>query len=174
MDAHHDLVTKARLAAGEGTRWYFAYSTILDRPAFEEWRAQHGYQSFELTEGKVAEALDVALVYDFPSKWWGGRVAGLASSAGASVWGRLFEVSEKDWPIVQHKEGAVTGMSVEKKVMVRVDGAIAEATAFATNPLRASDVGPISPRFVEALVRGAAGAGLPAPWVEALKRPEVR
>src|SRR3712207_6937317 len=45
----------------------FAYSTILDRAAFEEWRAQHSYDFFELPEGKLAEALDVDLVYDFPS-----------------------------------------------------------------------------------------------------------
>lgn len=170
MDEHFDLVMRARLAAGEGTRRYFAYSTILDRPAFEEWRAQHGYATFELPQGRLAEALDVALVYDFPSRWWGGRVAGLSSSPGATVWGQLFEVREKDWPIVQHKEGAVTGMSVERPVTVRVEGATVEATAFATNPTRSSMDGPVSRRFVEALARGAKSAGLPAAWVSALER----
>jgi cation transport regulator ChaC len=172
MDEHHDIVMRARLAAGEGTRLYFAYSTILDRPAFEEWRAQHGYTFFELPQGKVAEAVDVALTYDFPSRWWGGRVAGLAASPGSSVWGRVFEVREKDWPIVQHKEGGVTGMSVERPVTVRLDGATVEATAFATNPDRASKDGPVSRKFVEALSRGAKSAGLPPEWVSALERAE--
>ena len=36
MDAHYDQVMKARAAAaGAPTRLYFAYSTILDRAAFE-------------------------------------------------------------------------------------------------------------------------------------------
>jgi hypothetical protein len=168
MDAHHDIVMKARAQAGAGTRLYFGYSTVLDRAAFEEWRGQHGYDFFSLPEGRVGEALDLGLVYDFPSRWWGGRVAGLAAAAGQSVWGRVFEVSEKDWPIVQHKEGVVTGMCVERPVRVRVGEEVVEATAFTTNPARASGDGAISPRFVQALVRGATSAGLPAAWIASL------
>jgi hypothetical protein len=169
MDAHHDIVMNARAKAGDGTRLYFGYSTVLDRAAFEEWRGQHGYDFFSLPPGKVAEATDLALVYDFPSRWWGGRVAGLATTAGKSVWGRVFEISEKDWPIIQHKEGVVTGMCVERAVSVKVDGVALEATAFTTNPTRAAADGPISPRFVDALVRGATAAGLPAEWIASLR-----
>jgi gamma-glutamylcyclotransferase len=168
MDAHYDMVMKARGQAGQGVRRYFAYSTILDRPAFLEWRGQHGYDFFDLPEGPLAEGLDVALAWDFPSRWWGGRVAGLVDRPGATVWGRLFEVSEQDWPVVQHKEGVVTGMSIERPVRVRVGGVELDAVAFATNPARASGDGPVSARFTEALVRGARSAGLPAEWVECL------
>lgn len=169
MDAHYDQVMKARNEAGQGTRLYFAYSTILDRAAFVEWRSQHAYEFFDLPEGALAEAVDVAIAYDFPSRWWGGRVAGLVNRPGSSVFGRLFEISEKDWPIISHKEGGVTGMSVERAVKVKVDGAMKDAIAFATNPTRQSSDGPISPRFVEALLRGAESAGLPAKWIAELK-----
>ncbi len=165
MDSHYDQVMKKREAAGQGVRRYFAYSTILDRTAFLEWRSQHGYDFFELPEGKLAEAVDLELVFDFPSRFWGGRVAGLKDSPGASVHGRLFEVPEKDWAIIQHKEGAVTGMCVEKTVKVKVGGEVIEATAFATNPVRASGEGAVSAPFVQALTRGAQSAGLPAEWV---------
>jgi gamma-glutamylcyclotransferase len=171
MDAHHEQVMEARRRAGQGTRLYFGYSTVLDRQAFEEWRGQHGYDFFSLPEGRLAEAQGVGLVYDFPSRWWGGRVAGLRDAPGASVWGRVFEIAEQDWPIVQHKEGAVTGMSVERPVRLLVDGQPLEATAFTTNPLRASPEGEVSERFVQALVRGAQAAGLPAEWVARLGRP---
>jgi gamma-glutamylcyclotransferase len=170
MDAHHDKVLRARLAADDGTTWYFAYSTILDRSAFDAWRAEHGYGSFQLPAGRPAEALDVSLVYDFPSRFWGGRVAGLATSPGASVWGLLFEVSNRDWPVIQHKEGAVTGMCVERPVTVSVGGERLEAVAFATAPQRASSDGPVSPRFLEALVRGARSSGLPEAWIDVLAR----
>lgn len=168
MDAHHDMVMKAIAQAGEGTRRYFAYSTILDREAFETWRGQHGYDFFDLPAGEVAEAVDVALVYDFPSRWWGGRVAGLADRPGAAVWGRLFDIDAKDWPVIEHKEGVVTGMCVERQVQVRVGGRVLEASAFTTNPVRASLDGPVSERFVEALTRGATAAGLPELWLKAL------
>lgn len=168
MDAHYDQVMEARAKAGQGTKRYFAYSTVLDAAAFSEWKGQHAYEFFNLPEGALAEALDVALVYDFPSRWWGGRVAGLAESKGSVVHGRLFSVAEVDWPIISHKEGGVTGMSVEVPVRVRVGGEVLDAIAFATNPLRRSSDGSVSPRFVEALVRGARSAGLPAAWVEGL------
>ena len=48
MDAHYDQVMKAREKADPTTRLYFAYSTILDREAFLEWRAQHSYEFFEI------------------------------------------------------------------------------------------------------------------------------
>ena len=169
MDAHYDQVMKARAQAGEGTRWYFGYSTILDRAAFEEWRGQHSYDFFELPKGELAEASDLTLVYDFPSRWWGGRVAGLQDAAGKSVFGLLFAIPEKDWSIIQHKEGVVTGMCVERTVKVKADDKIVEATAFTTNPVRASKDGPVSDRFLEALVRGAKSAGLPDAWVASIK-----
>ncbi len=173
MDSHYDQVMKARENAEGGSRLYFAYSTILDRDAFVEWRSQHGYDFFELPEGRLAQATDVGLVYDFPSRWWGGRVAGLEDRPGETVWGRVFEIGAKDWPIIGHKEGAVTSMSVERSVKLRLeDGTELEATAFTTNPRRASNEGKVSPRFIEALVRGAHSAGLPREWVERVGRGE--
>lgn len=171
MDSHYDQVMKLRDAAkvaGAPPRLYFAYSTILDREAFLAWREQHAYEFFELPAGELAEARDVALVYDFPSRWWGGRVAGLADVQGASVFGRVFEVPGADWAIVQHKEGAITNMSVERTVRVRAGSRELEAIAFTTNPARRSSDGPISTRFVEALVRGAESAGLPAEYIRTL------
>jgi gamma-glutamylcyclotransferase len=169
MDSHYDQVMKARDAAGQGSRQYFAYSTILDRAAFLEWRSQHAYEFFDLPKGLLAEAQDVALAYDFPSRWWGGRVAGLVDAPGKSVFGRLFEISELDWPIIAHKEGGVTQMSVERAVKVKAAGKVIDAIAFATNPVRQSVDGPISPRFVEALVRGATAAELPPTWIAQLQ-----
>lgn len=175
MDAHFDQVVRLRADLARRAappRRYFAYSTVLDRAAFEAWRAEHGYAAFDLPEGVVAEALDVDLVYDFPSRWWGGRVAGLVDRPGASVFGRLFTVPGADWPIVQHKEGAITGMCVERAVWVRAGGERVEATAFTTNPARASLEGAVSPRFVEALLRGARAAGLPEAYLARLAGPQ--
>lgn len=170
MDAHYDQVMKAREQSSDRpARLYFAYSTILDREAFLEWRSQHGYDFFELPEGQLAEGLDLGLVYDFPSRWWGGRVAGLEDRPGQAVWGRLYEIAGKDWPIIQHKEGAVTGMCVEREVKLKVDGKPRTATAFTTAPNRRSDQGPVSARFLEALERGARAAALPEEWIAKLR-----
>ena len=171
MDGHYEQVMAARERLGDGPpRAYFAYSTVLDPAAFEEWRQQHGYDFFQLPPGTRAEALDLALVYDFPSRWWGGRVAGLEDRPGSAVHGMVFEIGPKDWPIIQHKEGAITGMCVEREVTVRSEGQEQKATAFTTRPERASLEGPVSAQFVEALLRGAKAAGLPDSYLEAIRR----
>ena len=171
MDGHYEQVMRARaLAKNDPPRLYFAYSTALDRIAFDEWRNQHGYNEFALPPGELAEALDVDLVYDFPSRFWGGRVAGLTDKPGTSVFGRLFEVSGVDWPIVGHKEGALTNMCVARPVRVRVGDRELTAEAFTTRPERASYDGPVSERFRQALVRGAESAGLPQAYLERLRR----
>src|SRR5471030_1897354 len=171
MDSHYDQVQQLRAQAkGQPSRLYFAYSTILDRAAFDEWRREHGYTAFDLLAGELAEAPGVALVYDFPSRWWGGRVAGLADQPCASVHGLVFEIAGADLPIVQHKEGAITGMCVEREVRVQAGGNERKAIAFTTNPVRARSDGPVSMRFVEALERGARAAGLPESYLESLRR----
>jgi len=170
MDSHYDQVMKARAAAdSSASRLYFAYSTILDRAAFDEWRAEHGYAFFQLPPGKLAEALNVDLVFDFSSRWWGGRVAGLSDRQGSSVHGILFEIRGVDWPIVAHKEGAVTGMCVEREVTVRAGGETVKATAFTTHPDRATLEGPVSARFLEALARGGQSAGLPPAYLDRIR-----
>jgi hypothetical protein len=173
MDSHFHMVMREReAAAGAAAVRYFAYSTILDAAAFAEWRDQHGYGFFQVPSGRPAVALDVALAYDFPSRWWGGRVAGLVDRPGAEVHGLLVEIAGAEWPVVRHKEGAITGMAIERAVRVKVGGEVVDAVAFATNPGRKSSDGPVSARFVEALVRGARAAGLPVAWIERLGRGE--
>ncbi len=170
MDNHFKIVQNAReKSVGAPTRAYFGYSTILDRKAFDEWRGQHGYADFVLPPGVVAEALDIDLVFDFPSRFWSGRVAGLVDRPGASIFGLLFEIAGVDWPIIEHKEGAVTGMCVPREIKVRAGGEVKTATAFTTNPARAAQQGPISAGFVAALVRGAETFQLPAEYVARLR-----
>lgn len=174
MDAHYHKVMKAREGITDtGSRMYFAYSGILDREAFDMWLEEHSYQFFQLPEGHIAEAKGIDLIFDFPSRWWGGRVAGLVDKNGASVFGRLFEIPAINWPVVQHKEGVVTGMSIERTVNVTVDDKDIEATAFVTSPDRASTDGPISQRYIEALISGAIQARLPQSYIATLQSKAV-
>lgn len=169
MDAHYGKVMKAREDIKDsGNKLYFAYSGVLDQEAFNQWRIEHSYTFFELPKGKLAKAENQDLIFDFPSRWWGGRVAGLTDKAGSFVYGLLFEIPAVNWPVVQHKEGVITGMSIEKNITVTVDGKPIQAIAFTTSPSRASLEGPISEDYVEALVRGAKQSGLPEDYINTL------
>lgn len=136
-------------------RLYFAYSSALDGQAFDDWKNQHGFGHFTLPAGRRAVALDERLIFDFPSRFWGGRALGLEPNVSGQVAGMVFEIQDPDWGIVQHKEGVVTGAAIEKRVRVRVEGAKeeVEATAFVTNPARRSLEGPVSEAFLEAVRR---------------------
>jgi hypothetical protein len=60
-------------------------------------------------------------------------------------------------------------MCVEREVEVFVEGVPVPAVAFTTAPGRRSLDGPVSPRFMEALQRGARAAGLPEAYLEELR-----
>ena len=96
----------------------------------------------------MGEAQDVELVYDFQSRWWGGRLAGLGDKPGASVFGKVFEIAEKDGRSSSTRR-ALCAQHVRRQrpVRVKVGGQIVEATAFTTRPDRRSDEGPVSGRF---------------------------
>ena len=96
-------------------------------------------------------------------------MAGLTKQANSKLYGVVFEISSENWPIIQHKEGAVTGMCVERAVRLRAGGREVQGIAFVTSPSRVAMDGPVSPRFVEALVRGARSAGLPPDYVQRLE-----
>lgn len=145
-------------AAEKGaTRLYFGYSSVLDREAFDVWKAEHGYTDFVLPQGKHAVLEDYALDFNLPSRWWGGRVAGLVPKEGSAVHGLLYEIRSEDWPIIEHKEGQVTGLSVEIETPI--------GAAFTSNPARVSHEGPISGRYLDAWAKGARAAGLPEDYV---------
>jgi gamma-glutamylcyclotransferase len=170
MDAHyHQVMNQREKITSTGTRKYFAYSTILDQDAFKEWAQQHSYQFFSLPTGKVAVLEDTDLVFNFPSRWWGGLVAGLENKSGSQVYGLVFDIPEKEWPIVQHKEGFITGMCIETPVTAIVNGEKISATAFVTNPQRAQTSGTISKNFIKALLQGAKASGLPEKYIQKLE-----
>jgi gamma-glutamylcyclotransferase len=167
MDSHYQMVMdKIAEAPQGGTRWYFGYSSVMDPDAFAAWQAEHGYSDFKLAAGERAEIRGMAIDFDFPSRWWGGRAAGLAPQTDGVVHGILIPIRSEDWPIIQHKEGVITGASVEIPVTVtRADGTTVDAPAFPTNPSRRSHDGPVSARFLAAWEQGARLRGLPEEYI---------
>jgi len=84
MDSHYDQVMQQRdqTSTGPARRYFSRTPTILDRAAFDQWKQEHSYGFFQLPEGRLAEAVGVGLVYDFPSRWWSGRGGGAGGPGG--------------------------------------------------------------------------------------------
>lgn len=150
-------------------RLYFAYSVLLDPETFALRMKEGGHATFRLPEGRVGEAQDVDIVFNFHSPKWGGRIASLVAMPGHSVFGKVLALKDSDWAIVREAEGARSGAFVELPVQVKVDGQPIAATALAAAPGRTTTSGPVSEPYANALARGAEAAGLPKAYWEKLK-----
>ena len=74
-------------------RLYFAYSVLLDPETFALRMKEGGHATFRLPEGKVGEAQDVDIVFNFHSSKWGGRIASLVAMPGHSVYGKVLSAT---------------------------------------------------------------------------------
>ena len=151
---------------------YFAYGSTLSKRHLGEWSAQHGVDSRLFTQGRPAVLKGYKLVFDVESRFWGGLVADLAEDKDGQsvVHGVLFEIMPMAKDAVLRKEGVATGLSQELDVTVEVEGKPVAAQAFVARPEKRVEPGPGSGRLLGYLVEGAQERGLPAEWVEELKK----
>ncbi len=152
---------------------YFAYGSNMDPAQMS-------------TRCIGAKARGVGLLADhrlcFP-RWSDRRLHAVASvevSAGAQVWGVLFDMTQDDWSALHYFEGhfgpghARNGYEV-REVAVRIETASAPeeiaAHTYVANPhpLR-PDPGLTSARYLKQLIDGALAHGLPGDYVAMLKK----
>lgn len=162
---------EARAATAPFT--WFVYGSSLDRAAFGEWAASHGYvlPSFE---GAVPARLEGwRLAFDVLSRHWGGAVASLVEAPGEAVEGLAVPLPGAARGLVDHKEGAVSGLytAFPVRLVPLGGGAPIEALAFRAAPSRrlAKEVTP-SAAYLAVMARGAKAAGLSPEWQQRLAR----
>ena len=149
---------------------WFAFSLTLAPELFRE-RLQ-SVPLPALPQGELAEALDVDLVHDVPSRGWHGRVARLVNAPGKRVLGLLRPLAASDWPQVARVEKVLALASLERPVQVRTaSGTLVSARTFTPPAARrpSPDEGEISVPFLVALARAAEHAQLPPGHVERLQ-----
>jgi hypothetical protein len=157
-----NVVGRAHEAPAGGDFTWFVYGSSLDASAFGAWARDHGYRAPDLSRGRPARLRDFRLVFDAPSRMWGGPVASLAPSPGDAR------------GLVDHKEGAVSGLYEPFPVTLETDGGPVPAVAFRVSAARRLPAdGPPSPGYLDVMLRGARASGLSPAWIarlEALRR----
>jgi hypothetical protein len=161
--------------AGVDFTW-FVYGSSLDRPAFADWAQAHGYLVPDFARSRPARLLGWRLSFDVVSRHWGGAVASLVEAPGQFVEGLAVPMAGSARGLVEHKEGAVSGLYTAFDVTLQPveGGPPIPAVAFRAAPDRrlSAEAGP-SPAYLEVLVKGARSAGLTTEWqarLEALGR----
>jgi gamma-glutamylcyclotransferase len=158
--------------AGAPFHW-FIYGSSLDRDAFAQWAQEHGYRVPDFS-GAVPARLDgFRLSFDVRSKFWGGAVASLTPEAGASVEGIALPMPGDAHGLVDHKEGAISGLfqPLDVSVTPLAGGAPISALAYraAENRRLAAEETP-SVTFVETLLKGGRAFGLSDGYLTSLRR----
>jgi gamma-glutamylcyclotransferase len=165
------VVGKAHEARAGAPFTWFIYGSSLDRDAFARWADEHGYRVPDFAAARPARLGGYRLAFNVQSKFWGGAVASLEPAPGEAVEGLALPLPGEAQGLVDHKEGAISGLYAPFAVEVTpLDGGapIAAVAYRAARPLD-RELAPSRP-FVETLVRGARASGLSAEWVERLSR----
>jgi gamma-glutamylcyclotransferase len=151
---------------------WFVYGSSLDRAAFAEWAEGHGYAVPDLSRARPARLHGYRLAFDVVSRHWGGAVASLAEAEGEWVEGLAVPMPGAARGLVDHKEGAVSGLFEPFAVALRdADGKELPALAYRTAPARRLPAeAPPSPAYLEVLRRGALACGLSPEWQQRLER----
>ena len=95
--------------AGADFTW-FVYGSSLDLAAFSTWAASHGYVLPDFSKARPARLAGWRIAFDVVSNYWGGAVASLAEAPGQFVEGLAIPMPGAARGLVEHKEGAVSGL----------------------------------------------------------------
>jgi hypothetical protein len=163
---------KAHEAGASSDFVWFVYGSSLDRDAFAEWAAGHGYAIPDLSGARPARLQGFRLAFDVASRHWGGAVASLTEAEGEWVEGLAAPMPGAARGLVDHKEGAVSGLFAPFEVTVRDAGGreLAALAYRAAADRRLPAEAPPSPGYLEVLRRGARAAGLSDEWRARLER----
>ncbi|MCU1283506.1 MAG: hypothetical protein JWM53_7052 [bacterium] len=166
------VVGKAHEDARAGAPFtWFIYGSSLDRDAFAHWAGEHGYRVPDFTAARPARLDGFRLAFDVQSRFWGGAVASLREAPGESVEGLALPMAGDARGLVDHKEGAISGLYAPFVVELTPLGGGEKFAAVAYRAARPSQTeSPPSRGFVETLVRGARASGLSAAWVSRLSQ----
>jgi hypothetical protein len=164
------VVGKAHEARAGASFVWFIYGSSLDREAFSAWAEQHGYRMPDFAAAVPARLPDYRLAFDVQSKFWGGAVASLREAPGESVEGLALPLPGEARGLVDHKEGAISGLyaAFPVEVVPLAGGEKLPAMAYRAARGGGAELTPAR-GFVETLVRGARATGLSPAWVQKLE-----
>jgi len=165
-----NVVGRAHQAGPSAGFTWFVYGSSLDAEAFAAWARDHGYRVPDFSTARPARLRGWRLAFDAPSKMWGGPVASLAESAGDEVEGLAVPMPGEARGLVDHKEGAVSGLYEAVPVTIETGAGPLVALAYRVSPARRLPAeGPPAAGYLDVLLRGARGVRLSPAWIERLE-----
>lgn len=166
------VVGKAHEAeAADAPFHWFIYGSSLDRGAFAAWAREHGYQVPDFSAAVRARLPGHRLAYDVLSRFWGGYVGHPVPAPDRAVEGIALAMPATARGLVDHKEGAISGLFEPFTATVEPIGGGEPFPAVvyrAVASRRAPREQPPAPRWIETVAAGARDFGLSAEWIASL------
>jgi hypothetical protein len=166
------VVGKAHEAgAAQAPFVWFVYGSSLDGAAFAAWAKEHGYVMPDLAVGVPARLDGYTLAFDVNSRFWGGFVGEPVPAPGRSIQGLALPLPETARGLVDHKEGAISGLfePFEAGVTPLAGGPPMRAVVYrAVAGRKVPGDHPPAPRWLDTVIAGAQTAGLSADWIASL------
>ena len=145
--------------------WYFAYGSNMQRATF------CGRRTIDCSRALPARLVGWRLVFDKPPLVpIGESFANVVPDADAEVLGVLYEIGADDLAHIDLTEGVL--IDNYRRVEVRIatlDGALEVDAYTLTSEKHAPELQP-STRYMALVIAGAEEIGLPATWIDALRR----
>ncbi len=151
---------------------WFVYGSSLDAAAFAAWADQHGYAMPDLAAGTPARLADHRLAFDVESRYWGGAAGSLVAAPGHAVEGLALRLPPEARGLVEHKEGAISGLYEPFEVTLAPlgGGPVLAAVAYRTSAARRLPAElPPSARWLDTVLAGAKRHGLSEAWLTELE-----
>src|SRR5437667_12590395 len=124
------VVGKAHEAGGGAPFVWFIYGSSLDLEAFRAWAGEHGYRVPDFSRASAARLDGFRLSFDVRSRFWGGAVASLAEAPDQHVEGISLPMAGAARGLVDHKEGAISGLYRPMNVELTVGAQKVPALAY--------------------------------------------
>jgi gamma-glutamylcyclotransferase len=166
------VVGKAHEAsAAQAPFVWFIYGSSLDAAAFAAWAKEHGYLVPDLAAAIPARLDGYTLAFDVNSRFWGGFVGEPVPAAGRSIEGLALSLPQTARGLVDHKEGAISGLfePFEAEIAPLAGGAPIRALVYrAVAGRRVPGDHPPAERWLDTVIAGARTAGLSDGWIATL------
>lgn len=157
--------------------WYFAYGSNLNTRAVAEWCRQFSHRTPAMRAGKAGVLDNYRLCFPIYSEYWGGGTADIVYDPGKYVAGVVFDLTESDLKVLDHKVGRRLDASgkevgVYKRIDVKVAplgrGDVLSATTYqGTNSDRFHI--PPTKHYMDLVIQGAYSYGLSMMWIAYLQ-----
>jgi hypothetical protein len=157
--------------------WYFSYGSNLNSRAVGEWCRHFGYKPPILKPGRPAILDNYRLGFPIFSEYWGGGIADIVYDPGKYVAGVLFDLSESDLDVLDHKVGrrldpAGKELGVYKRIEVKVSplgkGEPVEAMTYQGINVERYHIPPTK-HYMDLVIQGAYSFGLSMMWISYLQ-----